>query len=298
MRSVRPLSESERRLVLTLIVLMQLMVFSKHLMGLPLDEVAGRLRAMDIGGLDLTVRKGGHVEPASAREELPNVAAQLERSGVTIGQITTDITDASDPQTRAILESAAQLGIGYYKLGYYKYEGFGSLRRARDEARARVQDLAQLSAEIGIRGGFHNHSGNFIGANLGDVDIILGDQKQIGWYFDAAHAHIEGGAAGWEMGLDLLSERLAMVAVKDYRWIARGEREYKPQWCPLADGITPWPRVLERLKTIGFDGPISLHSEYQGANSFRDLTTPEVLEQTARDAQVTRDWCAQAGLTL
>ena len=33
------------------------------------------------------------------------------------------------------------------------------------------------------------------------------------------------------------------------------------------------------------DSPISSHSEYQGGHSFRDLSTDEVFEQTARDAE-------------
>ena len=272
---------------------MQLCVFSKPLTGLPLDQVAPRLRAMNIDALDLTVRAGGHVEPARVADELPRVAALLNEHGVGIRQITTNITDADDSDTRPILETAARLGIGYFKLGYYKYEGFGTLRKARDEARARVADLAQLASEIEIRGGYHNHSGHFIGAALSDVEFVLGDQNQIGCYFDGAHAHIEGGINGWEIGLDLLSERIIMLAVKDYRWVARNGRGVKPQWCPLAVGVTPWPQLLGHLQTLGYDGPVSLHSEYQGGSSFRDLTTPQVLEQTANDAAVFREWCDQ-----
>ena len=271
---------------------MQLCVFSKHLIDLPLEKVATRLRAMDIQALDLTVRGGGHVEPARVADELPRVAALLQEHGVEISQITTNITDADHEHTRPILETAARLGIGYFKLGYYQYDGFGTLRRARDEARAKVADLAQLAGEVGIRGGYHNHSGNFIGAALSDVDFVLGDQNQIGCYFDGAHAHIEGGINGWEIGLDLLSERLVMLAVKDYRWVERNGRGVKPQWCPLAVGVTPWPQLLKHLHTLGYDGPVSLHCEYQGGSSFRDLTAPQVLEQTANDAEVFREWCA------
>ena len=274
---------------------MQLTVFSKHLAGLSLDEAAQKLRAMNISALDLTVRPNGHVEPARVADELPQIAAELKSRGISIGQITTEITDADAPHARAILEGAAQLGIGFYKVGYYPYEGFGTLRKARDEARARIAGLAQLSAEIGIVGGYHNHSRNFIGAALGDVAHILGDQNQIGFYFDPAHAHIEGGASGWEMGLDVLSERVVMLAVKDYAWIeggAYGGRRFGAQWSALAEGNSPWESVLSRLKTIGFDGPISLHAEYKG------LEAPQFFAQMARDAQWFRAQCAQIGWDL
>ncbi len=276
----------------------QLMVFSKNLLGPSLGEIARRLRAMGVSSLDLTVRAGGHVEPSRAREELPRAQAELHAQGVEIGQITTNLTDAHHDDARAVLETAARCGIGFYKLGYFAYQGFGTLRKARDEARDRVRDLAQLSAEIGICGGFHNHSHNFIGASVPDIDFVLSDQSAIGVYFDPAHASIEGGISGWEIGLDLLQERIVMLAVKDYAWVENGQgaggRRFKVQWVPLQNGNVPWPRVVEHLQTIGFDGPISLHSEYRGAHSFRDLCGEELWQQTARDTEVFRGWVEAA----
>lgn len=279
---------------------LRLMVFSKHLAGLPLEAVAQHLSAMGIGAIDLTVRAGGHIEPERVQDDLPRAQQVLAAHGVQIGMVTTEITEAGHAFSEPILRAASELGIGFFKLGYFGYEGFGSLRQSRDEARAKVRDLALMCAQIGIRGGFHNHSENFIGANLGDIDFVLeGAGPSIGLYFDAAHASIEGGSSGWEIGLDLLSERLVMLAVKDYFWDARGYgggRRSRARWCPLEEGNTPWPQVLERLRRLGFQGPASLHSEYQGAHSFLDLSAEQVLEQTALDAQTLRGWMRQASI--
>lgn len=275
---------------------MQLMVFSKHLAGLPLDAVARGLRRMDIQEIDLTVREGGHIEPARVEEELPLAAQQLASEGVTIGMISTGITRA-DAQSETVLRVAKELGIGYYKLGYFMYKGFGTLRKAREEARFQVRELAQLNAEIGIMGGYHNHCDTFIGASLGDVDFLLGgtDSGFMGSYFDPCHAVIEGGSAGWKMGLDLLQERIVMLAAKDFRWVEAGKRyaggrAHSVEFCPFADGNVPWGEAWEYLHRIGFQGPVSLHSEYQGPHSFHDLTTAEVFEQTARDVPLFRAW--------
>ena len=279
---------------------LRLMVFSKHLAGLPLEVVATRLRAMNIGAIDLTVRPKGHVEPARVADELPRVAQVLAAHGVAIGMMTTEITEPG-PLAETVLRAAKSLGVGFFKLGYFGYEGFGSLRKSRNEARAKVRALSQMCAAIGIQGGFHNHSHNFIGASMGDIDFILqAADPSIGLYFDAAHASIEGGSSGWEMGLDLLSERLVMLAAKDYKWnegpCYGGGRRSKVVWCPLQDGQTPWPQVLERLHALGFEGPASLHSEYQGSHSFRDLSTEQVLEQTALDAALLRHWMRGASV--
>lgn len=276
---------------------MQKMVFSKHLVGLPLAAAAKRLRAMGIEAVDLTVRPGGHVAPDRVAQELPEAARVLGGEGVKVGMITTEITDAGDARTLPILKTAAGLGIRFYKLGYFRYKGFGTLKAQREEVAARLRKLAALNREVGIHGGFHNHSADFFGAALGDVHHVLQDTdpKALGFYFDPAHATVEGGSHGWVMGMDLLADRITMLAVKDFRWI-EGKRRYaggrrsSVEWCPLADGNTDWPAVLRHLRQIGYNGPASFHSEYQGTHSFADLSVEGVLEQTARDLRVFRDW--------
>jgi len=279
---------------------MQFMVFSKSFQGVPLAEMARRLRASGIDSVDLTVRPGGHVEPERVDEDLPKAIAELAAGGVRVGMLTTNILTASDPTTAKILRIAAAHGIKYYKLGYYMYEGFGTLRARRDEVRARVRDLGQLNAEIGICGGFHNHCDNFIGASLWDIDYILDgtDPKYLGSYFDPLHAVIEGGSQGWLMGMDLLKDRIMIVAVKDFFWTEgagyAGARRHRIRVCPLENGNVPWIDVLKNLIRIGYDGPMTLHSEYQGEHSFKDLSTDEVFKQTARDLAVVRGWMDEA----
>ncbi|MDF2439667.1 MAG: hypothetical protein JWN98_651 [Abditibacteriota bacterium] len=136
---------------------MQLCVFSKHLAGPPLEETARRLRAMGISAIDLTVRAGGHIEPERVQDELPRAHEVLAAHGVRIAMITTGIVDATEAHTAAVLRTAHLVGVSHYKLGYYSYEGFGTLRKQREEVRSKLRDLAQLNGEVGIVGGFHNH---------------------------------------------------------------------------------------------------------------------------------------------
>jgi len=44
----------------------------------------------------------------------------------------------------------------------------------------------------------------------------------------------------------------------------------------MGKGLVPWRRIFEILKYIGFEGPISLHSEY-------DMPLQDIIEQTRRD---------------
>ena len=42
-------------------------------------------------------------------------------------------------------------------------------------------------------------------------------------------------------------------------------------------------QLMDRLREINYDGVVSLHSEYKGGSSFRQLDTRELLEQSGRD---------------
>ncbi len=274
-----------------------IMIFSKHLKGLPLADAARMLAARGIHAVDLTVRKGGHVEPPEVDDQLPAVAQTLKANGIRIGMITTEITDAANPLTLRILRTASKLGIRYYKLGYYGYKGFGTLRAQRQEVAAKLKDLAAMNTELGIHGGFHNHCEDSFGASIWDIDFVLNGiaPKAIGLYFDPMHATVEGGSAGWLMAMDLLCDRITMLAVKDFRWVNGkhrygGGRLHSMEMCPLEAGNTQWPMVIDILKKINFDGPISFHGEYQGKFSFQDLTSEQVIEQTASDLKVFRSW--------
>ena len=57
--------------------------------------------------------------------------------------------------------------------------------------------------------------------------------------------------------------------------------------------FAPLPQFFKRLKQIGYDGVVSLGSEYKGAGSFRSLKTPELLEQSAADLRYLKQTIAK-----
>ncbi|MFH0939316.1 MAG: TIM barrel protein [Planctomycetota bacterium] len=271
-------------------------VFSKHLVGPPLDEVAARLAKMGICAIDLTCRPNGHVLPEKVADDLPRAVELLKKGGVSVAMLTTNITEAT-PANAKVLQTAAKLGVRYYKLGYYYYAGFNTIKQQRAEVAAKLKDLAALNLEIGIHGGFHNHSEDSFGAVMADIHAVIQDipKKAIGVYFDPTHAVIEGGSAGWLMGLDLLADHITMLSVKDFCWVEgkhryAGARRHSIEFTTLEKGNTPWPTVLQHLKAIKFNGPVSFHSEYQGDYSFKNLSVDEVFEQTERDFKQFRSW--------
>src|SRR5579884_2479865 len=82
--------------------------FSKHLPDLSYDELGRTLKDAGFEGVDLTVRKGGHVLPERAREDLPRAVEAIQSHGLRVAMITNELTSASDPAARPILETAAR----------------------------------------------------------------------------------------------------------------------------------------------------------------------------------------------
>jgi sugar phosphate isomerase/epimerase len=243
------------------------------------DELGKHAREIGFDGIDLTVRPKGHVLPERAAEDLPRAVETLRSHGLSVPMITTDLTKASDPAARPTLSTAAGLKIPYWKIGYYKYTLPGAEAQIA-QTKTAVAGLVELSREYGMQAGFHNHSGDHIGAAVWDIRSIIGDMdlKAIGYYFDPGHARIEGGLYGWRISQDIVMPRLKMVAVKDFYWKKDGG-EWKATWCPMGQGMVDWTTVFKLLAAARYTGPISLHIEY---------TPSDEIAAIAKDYEFTR----------
>jgi len=189
--------------------------------------------------------------------------------------ITTGLTSASDPTARPTLETAGRLGVRCFKLGYWPYRDFPIESRIA-QVRNDVTGLVAMAKEHGVVAGYHNHSGNYVGAAVWDIRSIIGDMdpKWIGYYFDPCHATAEGGEGGWRISLRMVLARIKMVAIKDFFWEKR-RGKWEMRMCPLGEGMVRWPEVFSELRAARFAGPISLHMEYEAADEIaaiaRDL---------------------------
>jgi len=238
--------------------------FSKHLPDLGYRELGKTLHDAGFDGVDLTVRKGGHVLPERAASDLPRAVEEIRAAGVEVPMITTELTSAGDPSARPILSTAARLRIPCFKLGYWRY-GDDPLADAA-KAGGDLRELAALAGEFGITAGFHNHP-RYVGLAGWDSRPLLDrlDPKSIGYYYDANNATEEGGVMGWEVTLRLALPRLKMVACKDFYW-SKVNGKWSTTACPMGEGMVNWPRVFAILAGARFAGPISVHQEYQAAD--------------------------------
>ncbi|MGI6419556.1 MAG: sugar phosphate isomerase/epimerase family protein [Thermoguttaceae bacterium] len=268
---------------------MKVGAFTKSFKDWDIPTVCRRFREIGLDGLDLTVRRGGHIEPSDVAERLPAAARSVLEAGSEILFITTDITEAT-PEAERTLSTAARLGITRFKLGYYRYKPFGDLAAQLDATRRQIGGVIQMAKKFGILPCVHIHSGEYLPSHGTQLYQLISEYSpdQVGAYVDTLHTALEGGGDGWRQGLDLLAPWIKLVAVKNFRWVEgnrdkHGQVRWKHVVAPIADGISPLPDYVATLRKIGYDGVYSLHSEYQGSSSFADLDAEECLKQTAAD---------------
>src|SRR5262249_5856126 len=149
-------------------------IFSKHLQFLRGEALAKGAAEIGFDGVDLAVRKGGHVEPERIREELPKMVGLIRQHGLEVPMVTTDIADAESPYAEDILKAMSELGIRSYRWGGFKYDSKRPLARQLEDLKPRVAKLAALNARYKASAMYHTHSGiGVVGASIWDLHIVL-----------------------------------------------------------------------------------------------------------------------------
>jgi len=237
-------------------------VFSKHLQHLDYRALAGTIAEAGFGGIDLTVREGGHVLPERVREDLPKAVDAARAAGLAVPMITTAIVSARDPHAEAVLETASRLGVRDYRLGWVPYDQARGITGTFDALRSQFRGLAALNEKLGIRGAYQNHAGDRFGCAVWDLWMVLREVSPpwLGCQYDIRHAVIEG-MSSWPNALRAIAPLIHTVDVKDGHW-ERTAKGWQPVTVPLGDGGVDLVKFLRLLSTLGVAKPISMHFEY------------------------------------
>ena len=258
---------------------MQVLIFSKHLQEYNVAQMGDIVAQMGFEGIDLTVRPGGHILPERVKEELPGAIDILKSKGLSVPMITTNITNIEEGYAKDIYKVAANCGVKFLKLGYWRYEGFGKIKEQIKKVKKQLKSIESLSQDYGICSAIHIHSGDVLSADAFIVYHLLEGfhSEALGAYIDPAHMVIEGGKSGWKIGMDLLSDYICLVAIKDFGWFPKGRKKWEIKWIPLSEGMVPWQEVFTYLKSINYNGYLSFHSEY------KNMSIDKLIEQTKQD---------------
>ncbi|MFD1140434.1 sugar phosphate isomerase/epimerase family protein [Larkinella insperata] len=252
-------------------------IFSKHLHFLNYTELATTASDLGFDGVDLTVRPDGHVEPARVREDLPRAVAALKQRNLRASLMTTAVVRADDAASRAVLETASQQGIRYYRTGWLPYPANQSMPQALKQCGQQLGELARLNQRLNLAGAYQNHAGTNFGSAVWDLATVLQEINNpgLGSQYDIRHATVEGGTS-WPTGLRMIHPHIRFIAVKDVIW-EKVDGKWKAVSVPLGQGMVDFPAYFALLKQLNVRVPISLHLEYPlgGADQGkRNLTIP------------------------
>jgi sugar phosphate isomerase/epimerase len=279
-------------------------VFSKHLQFVEGEELAKTAAEIGFDGIDITARKGGHVEPAAVAKDLPALVKTIRANGLEVPMITTDIADAETPFTEDLLKAAGALGIRYYRFGAFKWDPKQSYSAQIEAFRPRLAKLAALNARYQMCAIYHTHSGaGLVGASIWDLHEIMRDLDPglVGINYDVGHATIEGGLGGWIASFRICGPHLRGIAVKDFAWGKDAKGAWQAQWKPIGEGMVKLGQFFGMVAETDFNGPLQMHFEYPlggVSGGARKLTLPreQVLAAMKKDLTAVRGHLAQAGL--
>ncbi|MDE2904335.1 MAG: TIM barrel protein [Chloroflexota bacterium] len=272
---------------------MQLVRFTKFWEDLNVRQLGECARELGYDGLDLAVRDGHAISSANVTDELPGSVRTWRELGVDCPMISssTDLTDPDSDDAKTLFEAAAAAGVQRIKIGYFKFSPGDSFEDLWSLARRRLEGFERLSRRTGVQTMYHTHSGQCLGSNSAGMRHLLQDYDpaHVGAYVDLGHLAINGEDV--QMGLAMLRDRLSAIGGKDARHFPDERPDRRARFADgfvlLGQGAAEWPEAMALLESWGFDGPITVHTEYTtdqdvigtvGAGEY----TPEAIALRAR----------------
>lgn len=269
---------------------MEYVFFTKTLKDRAVQELTETLREMGADGADLCVRDGYAISPANVRDALPGAVARFREAGLTIPMVSapTGLRDPSDPAAEALFAGCHDAAVPYLKPGYWTFRP-GPHAPQLDAARRELAGWQRLAERFGVRCCVHVHSGSYLTINVASALLLVQDTDPtlIGLYLDPGHLALNGEPAS--MAVAMAGERLSLVAVKDLMWERTGDAKVRRVRCkPLGEGFVDWKAWFSALAATKFNGPVSVHSEYEG------LSDQQMLRQARSDIAYLRQAAAEA----
>ncbi|QEC79397.1 sugar phosphate isomerase/epimerase family protein [Mucilaginibacter ginsenosidivorax] len=276
-------------------------IFSKHLHWLNYADMASLAADMGFDGVDLTVRPDGHVLPEHVATDLPKAVAAVERAGLKVHTIVTNIKSPDEKYTHDILKAASALGIKYYRMAWLDYDKNISIPDNLKAINKQFKALEAINRQYNMHGAYQNHSGELFGASVWDLWLGMDGTNPdfIGCQYDVRHATTEG-ADTWPTSIQTLMPRIKTTNVKDFYWDKK-DGKWQVKSVPLGEGMVDFPKYFRILKEQKINSPMSLHCEYElgGAqDGAKQLTISRDAFTTAvkKDLATLRGWLKEYDL--
>jgi sugar phosphate isomerase/epimerase len=248
---------------------MKLVFFTKLFKEMGLPELAAFAHEAKLDGFDLCVRRGYGVNPTNVSTELPAASAFFARERLAIPMVTGDfdVLLPDHPSAEPLLVAMDKAGVRLLKLGYFHFDPLKQdYWQEVDRVRRAFEGWQELSRRHHVKVCYHTHSHRCMGLNCAALaHLIRGfDPACIGAYIDPLHMLLEG--EEFPVGLAMVKEQLSLVALKDVlisRQEQDGHGKAAHQVVLAGKGMVDWTAVFDELFRVGFDGPLTVHCEFE-----------------------------------
>ena len=271
---------------------MEIVLNSKFFTELSVEQLGEKAIELGYDGVDICVRPGHPIHVDNVTEMLPKAMKVWGGQNLTcpLATAATNVTDPNAPEIEGLYAACAEAGIPRLKIGFWRFNEGDDYWQVIDAARRDLERFSAFSEKYGVQTCYQIHSGPCIGSNCaGLMHLIKGfDPQHIGAYPDPGHLALDG--EDWAMGLAMIGNYLSIIGIKDALYLSQPDHTppYVPCFVKVGDGCVDWGRYLGLLCESGFDGPLTVHTEYRFDESIiRQVgyaeTTPPNLEQWAKE---------------
>jgi sugar phosphate isomerase/epimerase len=259
-------------------------IFSKHLQFLDYRTTGEIAAEIGFSGVDLTVRRNGHVFPENVKTDLPKAIAEIRASGIDCKLATTAVKSADNPLDVAVLKALSDVKISHYRSNWFKFKKGEDMKESLLFFQKEIEKLGAVNKELNLVGCYQNHAGDGIGSSFWEIHKILEtvDPNYFGVQYDIRHAMVEG-AHSWKNGLQLLHPSIKTIVLKDYKW-GRVNGKWQIINVPIGEGMVDFDQYFKLLKHYKLSPTTSLHLEYDLGGAEKGKRTLTVDKKIVFDA--------------
>jgi sugar phosphate isomerase/epimerase len=245
----------------------------------PLPDLADKLAALGIGGVELAVRPGYQVTPDTAAKGLAEAARVFGERGLRIPSVAS-VADA------ATIAACGDAGVPLIRimapidmrLGY-----LGTVTKLQRELDALLPALDRHGVTIGVQ----NHYGFHVGSAVGLLHLLQPfEPRHVCAVLDMAHCAVDGEPVA--MAVDILKGHLHGLVNFKSAYHARvsnpeDEAVYAVKWTTHRHGGYSWREFAAALRAIGYAGTYCLPAEYSDPLGKPQRMGDDVLPYLRRD---------------
>ena len=249
----------------------KLILFSKLFKDMQVDELITLAHDVRVDGFDLCVRPGYPINPDNAGVKLVEAVKSFRQAGLDVPMVTGnfDLLLPDHPTAEPILSAMDQADVRLIKLGYFIFDPITQdYWKEVDHIRQAFEHWTRLAQRYNVRICYHTHCNRCMGLNAGTLAHLLRgfDPQYIGAYLDPCHLAIEGEEFAY--ALAIMKDYLSIMGLKEIL-ITRAECKdhgiKATHMVPAGEGLVDWTTVFADLARVHFQGPMSVHCEFETA---------------------------------